>query len=708
MFRHCMYRLALITGTSLLTWATAVQAQEQSPVSSSEANERTQLEDIIVTAQKRGENLQDTPVSVSAISGEALTRQGIDDTTQLTAAVPSLVFSRTVNVGNFYLRGVGTNLFDPSSEQTVGVFVDGVYMPNPTANQFKLTDIERIEVLKGPQGTLFGRNTTGGVIQVVTRKPSQEPVLEISAGYDNYRTASVSAYATTGISDDVAISLSGFYEDQDRPYGRNLVNNKPAVAADGNFGVRGVLLFEPTPATEIKLSADYMRSKSSLYYHIPKGLVGPDGITTYQGRYNYSVSQDAFNLLRTGGVSLHVTQDLGGVSLVSISAYRKARSHTGLDQDVTPAVILDANIKTKSTEWTQELQLQSDKTGAFKWIIGGYYFNYKAGYDPAVINSTIVVKDHQRTESYAGFAQASYDLTERTTATAGIRYTYEKQKYVLPAFTALNDSATTNRVTWRLSLDHHFTDDVMGYVSWNRGSKSGGFNLLVPGTPPFGPETVDAYEVGLKSELLDRRVRLNMAAFYYDYRDIQVQTPISGATATSNGPKAKVQGIEADLQALVTDGLTISSGFVLLDNKFTKFPNGVAISANGVGANCALTPTLCDFKDNYLPASPKFSANIGAEYEIRTDWGTITPSATLLYNDGYYYYPDNRVRQPSYFLLNASLTWRSNNDRYGITIYGRNITDTNYFEARAEQLGLSDVDFNAAPATVGVTFSAKY
>lgn len=700
-------RLLLIASASALSMNPAL-AEVQSGSSAGASDSGPKLEDIIVTAQKRGENLQDTPVAVTAITGEALTRQGVIDTIALTRAVPSLVFGRQASVGNFYLRGVGTNLFDPNAESTVGVFIDGVYIASPLANQFKLTDIERIEVLKGPQGTLFGRNTTGGVIQVITRKPSHDTALELSAGYDNWRTLSLSAYATAGLSDTVAFSLAGFYENQDRPYGRNLVNGKKAVAADGNFGLRGVLLFEPSSATEIRLSADYMRTGSSTFYHIPKGVIGPDGVTTYPGRYNITTSQDRFSNLRTGGASLNITQDLGGVSLVSISAYRKTLDHNGLDQDMTPAEIIDGHIKTRGTQFTQELQLQSQQGGPFKWIVGGYYFYYKAGYAPLIINRTITIRDHQITNSFAGFAQASYELSPGTTATGGIRYTTEKQKFEFPAVAALADSQTTKRVTWRLSLDHHFTDDIMGYASWNRGAKSGGFNLIRVGTPPYGPEKVDAFELGLKSELLDRRVRLNLSAFYYDYSNIQVQTPIAGGTATSNGPKARVQGIEGDLQALVADGLTISSNFVVLNNKFTRFPRGVAVSANGVAADCDLTPASCDFKNNRLPSSPKFSANLGVDYEIQTGFGKITPSANISYNDGYFYYPDNRIRQPSYLLVNASINWRSNDDRYGVSIYGRNITDKRYFDGRSEQLGLSDVEWFAAPATFGVSFSAKY
>ena len=245
------------------------------------ADETGQLEEITVTAQRRAERQQDVPIADTAITFSEAQKRGIVDTTSLTMAVPGLVINHTANEGNIFIRGVGTNLFGPASEQTVAVYVDGVYMPSPEANLFSFNNIDRVEVLKGPQGTLFGRNTTGGVVQIITREPSQTPGGDISLGYANYDTVSAQGYVTGGIVDGLAADLAVMYDNQGKGWGSNFTTGmENGIMAKNNYALRTKWKYTPTEATPIKLLLDYSRQYSKFDYQLVPGIISPvDGVS---------------------------------------------------------------------------------------------------------------------------------------------------------------------------------------------------------------------------------------------------------------------------------------------------------------------------------------------------------------------------------------------------------------------------------------------
>jgi len=283
------------------------------------------IEDIVVTAQKRSERLQDVPIAIGAISASAAAAKGINDTASIQAMVPGLVINRTANEGNIFIRGVGTNLFGPSSEQTVAVYVDNVYYASPEANLFSFNNIERIEVLKGPQGTLFGRNTTGGVVHILTREPADHLTMEASFGYANYDTVSASAYVSAPLTDTLGVDLAVNYSDQGDGWGRNLTTGRDnAIMADGNYALRSKIRFAPADGTTIHLGFDYSHSVARFAYQLREGIIGVDGVSTYPGEYNAVGGLNDFERLNTGGASLQIEQALGELKLVSISAYRES------------------------------------------------------------------------------------------------------------------------------------------------------------------------------------------------------------------------------------------------------------------------------------------------------------------------------------------------------------------------------------------------
>lgn len=682
-----------------------------------EPQANNQNEEIIVTAQKRDERLQDVPIAIGAITAAQAEGRGIGSTTALQAAVPGLVINRTANEGNIFIRGVGTNLFGPSSEQTVAMYVDGIYHASPEANLFDFNNIERVEVLKGPQGTLFGRNTTGGVVHIITRDPSTTFGGNASFGYANFDTLSATAYLTGGVTDQLAGDLAVSYTDQGNGWGRNFTTGRDnGIMSDDNYAIRSKWKFESATGTIVRLGGDYSHSKSRYAYQLLPGIIGVDGVSTYPGEYNAVSGLNDVERVNTGGVSLQIDQDVGALQVVSLSSYRRTNINYVLDQDDTPAVAGDLLLPSTAHNWSQEFQLHGASSAPIKWMIGGYYFRARAAYTPADVNAgAVIIADSQWTESFAGFGQATAPIFTDTNITAGLRYTTEKQKLKIQRFAVggvdvplPDDRQRFSKLTWRVALDHHFSRDVLGYLSYNRGFKSGGYNLLAPNTAPFKPEVLDAYEVGLKSEWFDRRLRFNVAAFQYEYKNIQVTIPQRGGTITVNAARARIKGVEADFQAKPAGQLTISGGFSYLDGKYTSYPNALAIGPNGESTDMAGNPLTIDAKGNRTLSTPKWTANISADYLFETSLGEIRPTVNASYNDGYFFYADNRLAQPRYWLLNASLNWTLPGNGIEAMFWAKNITDERYYAGRSEQAGLGDAQRQAAPRTYGVTLRTRF
>jgi iron complex outermembrane recepter protein len=700
-----MYSLGYL-GIASLAQAPLVRAQDTTP-----ASEGAQLAEITVTAQKRAERAQDVPISDSTVSAAEALSRGITDTTSLQMAVPGLVIDHTANEGNIFIRGVGTNLFGPSSEQTVALYVDNVYMPSPEANLFSFNNIDRVEVLKGPQGTLFGRNTTGGVVQIITKDPSATFGGDVSVGYANYDTVTSQGYVTGGIVPNLAADLAVMYENQGIGWGHNFTTDREnGIEAKDNYALRSKWKFTPSEATTIRLILDFSREYSNYAYQVVPGVHSAvDPTVAYPGPYNALGDLNDFELEREKGASLQLEQDAEIFRIVNIVSYRHTEVGYFLDQDDTPLVAADLDLPSIAHDWTEELQIHSLDSSRIKWLLGGFFFDAYAAYTPVNINDgAVVISDYQKTRSPAGFGQATIPLIADTNFTAGLRYTSEHQSFSGTTFLGdtnlgtFPSSQTFSKTTWRLALDHHFTSDIMAYLSANRGFKSGGYNMItVAGTDSFLPETLDAYELGIKSEILDHRVRMNAAAFWYNYKNIQIEVPIAGGTTTVNGPKARIKGLEGEIDAKPIEPLTLSAGVTLLDGKYTNYPGALSIGSEGQSS-------VIDATGHYTVASPKATANLSAAYLIRLPTGKLEPSVSARYDDGYFFYADNRLAQPTYTVVNATLTWYSLDDRWNVQAWGKNLNNALYYEGRSEQGGLGDAQRQAPPRTYGVTLRMKF
>lgn len=674
------------------------------------------VEEVVVTAQRRSERLQDVPLSISALTSDALENKGVSDAQALTSVVPGLQFGSQGPAGTPFIRGVGAVLGNPSDEPSVATYVDGVYIAAPFANYTAFNNIERIEVLKGPQGTLFGRNATGGVIQVITPDPSQTPSAKMRIGYANYQTMSSSVYGTTGITDDLAIDLAAQIEDQGEGWGRNRFLNRD-VLKKKEYSFRSKVLFTPTDATEIRLAGDYSRIQTAgLNFELTKGLPAPDGVINTLADYDSRSGLREIVDQKSFGGSLRIDQDFGAVRLASITAYREANGRDLFDNDTVEVDLLSPDLSLDQRNWSQEFHLLSPESAPFNWLLGAYFFDGDGAYDPAVLQGLVVapppnflaVYGRQFTRSTSIFGQATFNLAEDLKLTTGLRYTKEKQKLIqvfapngtfTPEFVQRQDF---DDPTWRLALDYELAPDVLAYISYNRGIKSGGWDALSPpNTLGYKPEVLDAYEIGLKTELFDRTMRLNTAAFWYDYKDLQVSNQSQGVSVTSNAASARIMGLEAEVDVRVSQNLSLNANVAYTDGEYRDYPNALGyFPIAGLGF-------IVDAAGNRTLRTPKFTGNVGVDYSIPVATGEIMLSVSGSYTSKFFWTAQNRHLQDDYSLVNASVQWLSSDGTFSARLWGKNLGSTDYATSGVSS-GFGDFIIRGAPQTYGITLGVSF
>ena len=756
--------------TAFLCTSPAI-AQTNSEAAGSEPQQGAGLQEIVVTAQRREENIQRVPIAVSAATAEQLRSAGVTDTSQLAEVVPGLDFTYTAGSTEVRIRGVGTTSFGPGIENPTAVYLDGVYLAGQAGSLFSLANVERVEVLKGPQGTLFGRNATGGLVQIITPDPKFQTQGMARVTYGNYQTGGTDVYLTGGLSDTVAADVSLHYQHQGEGYGVNVNTGNDVNRLDDDLLVRSKVLFTPSERVKFVLAADYnyTHGSAALTLQQKPGLqnVGffelfftnrlqPDPtkylpLINHGGYYDNNATIDPKAAFHIYGVSLTPSVDMGWAEFKSITAYRAIRFNDKFDIDRVPQDVFRFDGIAKWQQFSEELQLSSGK-GPLQWTTGLFYFHSKDQYDPfqflfgkdgmpllfpntPFTSAAQVIEDGLTTDSAAAYAQATYEILPETHLTLGGRYTHEKRSVSgTQAFTAyvgavaiplvpagtpfptpglgISDSLMSNNVSYRVALDRQLTPDIMAYVSFNTGFKSGGYNLTVPTNPAFLPEKLKAWEVGLKTELFNNRARLNLSAFTYDYRNIQINNFIATAPYISNGAAARISGAEAELLAEPARGLTIDASVAYTHDRFTNYPNA---DYNYVVPDCDYSnpssSRVCQASanGNKLPGTPTVTASLGARYEIYAGQGKWGVSSNIYHNSGFFGTTDNdpRIFQPNYRVLNASIFWEPVADKYRLTLWGRNLLGQHY--ARNVYISSGQVTYQAAsPLTWGLTAEARF
>lgn len=723
-------RLMTSAALTMLLFATPVFAQEEggkedAPDGPAEAS--SGLEDIVVTAQRRAENLQDVPVAVTALTATALDAKGITSTTDLTAVTPGLTYTTVVGSALPRIRGVGTAISLGGNENPVATYVDGVYIASATASVLSFNNIEQIAVLKGPQGTLFGRNATGGLIQITTRDPDGDFGGQASVTYGNRDTIGGNLYLTGGLSENLAADVAVYYNNQQDGYGRNLVTGSE-VGKARDFAIRSKWKLEIGAATTIKFALDFAHTRAAApAFRTLYGTLPITGVPYAGGKFDIASDVDPRLESKQGGGSLSVSHDFGEVSLLSITAYRESRFRTTFDIDKLPVHIARSDLRQPDRQFTQELQLLSTDTAPLSWVLGAYFFKSRSAYDPLLIDNVpndIFISSVQKAESYAAFGQVNYDFADSTSVTVGLRYTTETKDYaasgrvVLANGVAINnplvgDRLKANKLTWRFALDHHFSDDVLGYLSYNRGFKSGGFNPQTFTLPlqPFSPEVLDSFEAGLKADLLDRRLRFNGAGFYYDYKNIQINAFQGGISTIYNAASAKIYGLDFDLTAAPTDSLTLTAGLSVLHARFGEFPGAVISiprTPNGTTILGGNTIGTGNAKGNRLPLTPDWTLNLGADYQVVLPVGKVGLNLSYFHSDGWRAEPDNRIGQGAYDLFNASVIWFiDESENLSFKLWGKNLGNEAYavqMNAQPQSDGVAIGPARSFGATFGIRF----
>ena len=724
----------------------AVEANTQTQAAGPQADASSGgVEEIVVTAQRRSEKLQNVPVAVTAASAAKLASVGITNTQDLGQITPGLSAPQASGFTQPHIRGVGSSTNGPGLEQPVATYIDGVYIAAATSSLLTLNNVDRIEVLKGPQGTLFGRNATGGLIQIVTKDPASHPEAAVNLSYANYKDVTADAYVTGPLAGNLRADLALRYETQQDGWGRNLGTGHVTGELPHDFAGRAKFLFEPGDATQVRLALDYEdrdsrrdtqkldeRQRPGTFDNPFFGGPFPQG-----GKYDINNNFDPENELKAGGASLQIKQDLGAVTLQSTTAYRRTKYHFTLDLDETPLSLTDLNGHPKDRQFSQEVQLSSNSAGRLTWTAGLFYYNANDQWDPINISfgaspispvpgvpATVQTSDRMRTNSIAGYGQASYEFVTDTHLTLGGRYTYERKRlngvsrFLINGFdagdTAIPDptldipgSVNFKRFNYRIALDHKFGPDILGYISYITGFKSGGYNLDVPSNAPYKPEDIQALEAGLKTELFDRHVRINTAGYYYIYKNIQVGRYIDTLELIYNGARARIYGVDLDAEFVVARGLTLDGGFAYNHARFTSFPN-----ADYIVPACGLTPApggvvSCSADGNHLPFSPKITFNVGGTYKIELPIGSIEANASYFRTTQYFAAPDNIASQPAYDIVNVSLGWTDPAKHLSAKAWAKNLTNT-YYSTSLIEAGQGVIRGNGAPRTYGVTLGYSF
>lgn len=676
-------------------------------------------DDIVVTAQRRDQRLQDVPIAVAVMSPQTTKTYDVTTTQDIQKAVPGLVFvHRNLNALPF-IRGIGSENTAGGDETGIALYVDGVYRASSNSGTFSLPDIERIEVLKGPQGTLFGRNATGGVINIVSKQPSMDPAATVSAGYANYDMFTGSTYVTGPIGGNIAASMSARYQKRADGWGKNVGTGNDVYTMKSTAVTSAVRL--DLDDTTITLRGDWSRD----VFHGGPGqptatLPGQgnsfNGVAYFAGFYNVNSDIDTVLRLENYGGSLTVEHDFGGLQFRSISAYRKAHSFVFGESDSIPLFLLHFTAEIKDSIFTQEAHLLSSPGSKIEWIVGGFYLHSKPRLGPSDLilpTGTFSTFNNLKTVSLALFGQATYPLGDDTNITVGGRYTIDEKNYTNIAssgvVTVLPEK-TYKSPTWRLAFDHKFDEDIMAYASYNRGFKSG---LYGTGTtaPAVRPATVDAYEAGLKTQLLDRRVTLNLAAFYSKYKNIQISSTVINANAGTsfiqlqNAASARTKGLEADLVVRPVNDLRLTASVSLLDAKYTDFRNapGFVFAPNNRG----LLRTIFDASGRTMNGAPSLSYTLSASYVVHSGIGDIRLEASDSYTSKYWFSVDHLQPSQARHLVGASVDWTSPDERWNVRLWGSNLLKERYYDvvvARTSQLAAT----TGAPRTYGITATANF
>lgn len=731
---------------------TAVPSLAQ--VADPEQESAGQIQDIVVVAQRRSESAQDVPIALTAIGGEALEAAKIDTLGDLTRGVVGIQYdSSSTQRNELFIRGIGTNRFDIGSDPSSGVYIDEVYQPRFADVLTGLLDVERIEILRGPQGTLFGRNTIGGAISVFSADPTNELTGRFTGSYGNRNLVELGATVSGPVSDAVRVRLTGSYRDRDG-FMRDTVSGRHNGVE--SYSVRGTVLADISDTVTFRLSGSYFESRQSALLGNPESLpfflVGPLTLQAldsdpFAGAYTISGG----NRIRNAQLNGRLTRESDDVVVTALASWIGFNQRPSQDLDGAAADILNYRGFSRSDTFSGEVRFASQDGGAatfgdrVQWLAGVYYFSddgredtaFTVGTDnilsfllanqqcfnpatcaPPFIVPTLTYTDSNvltsHLQSIAAYAQATIDIAGPVSLTLGGRYTHDQRRYeftgdgsipglpLIPVDFAVRGKPTSSAFDPRVALEVRPADDVLLYASWSRGFKSGAVQSTAPNPIIAGlvtdPERVNAYEVGFKADFFDRRVRLNVSAFENRFRDLQVRrvTLINGnPTAISeNAATSTIRGIEVEGAVIPFSGFRIDGSYAYLDAKYDEYVVGGGL----------------DFSGNRMPRAPLNRFNVAGNYETAL-FGDTQLNLRVAYNwtGSFFFQPSNLAieREEAYGLTDVSAQIILPNERTSVQFWGRNIFNVTY-RTYLDPLDQERIAAYGDRATYGITLSHSF
>jgi iron complex outermembrane receptor protein len=676
----------LALAAAMVSHSTSVRAQGSAAADDSSA---VTLAEVVVTAEKRSTSAQSTAIALNVFDAGALQESGVGDIGQLATIAPTINFGQNAGATTIALRGVSSRDITEIGDPAVAINVDGIFLQRPTGMNASFYDIERIEVLRGPQGTLYGRNATGGVINIITAKPTQTlgGYAAVTAG--NYDTINAEGAVNLPLTSTLAMRASFITRSHE-----GYRNNGSAGHGDDEDAQGGRLqfLYQPTDRFSLLLSGSYLQ----------QGGIGPvyDGIpftstqtvppTDANKVDNFALStRGDFDVKRLNAV-VQADYDFDFATLTYLGGYVGLDFKHLWDNDGQRDKFFDYDRDEVSDDYSHELRLASNNKHGFVWQTGVYYYDQSIDLNNNFLLSPnpvpVSVREYHfdiDSESYAAFGQASFDLTDQLKISAGVRYSKDEKSrtgfsYVgsltqdvssgtaVRAFSTENSSASSDKVTWHTGLDYQLTPDNLLYAKVDTGYKSGGFTIVAP----YDPETLTAYELGSKNRFLGGTLQANFSAFYYDYENQQVTQfissgPLTGQSTVLNAGASEIYGAEAETTWLMSDADKIDFSVAYLSAEFTDFS-----VANGA-SNLSLA-------GNDVIQSPEWSLGLGYEHSFMFAGGTLTPRVQSQYRSSSYltFYNRPNDRQEAYTLTDLSLGYARDDKSWSVQAYVRNVENT--------------------------------
>lgn len=741
--------------TTVLARPGVTPARADEPVangSDATANAQHGIAEIVVTAQKREESVQKAPLAITAVSGDSLRSSGVSTVDAIAASVPNLQLGQTYGSANVSLRGISLNAVNWGVEGSIAFHQDGVFIQRPAAVLAGFYDIQRVEVLRGPQGTLYGRNATGGAINLITADPTPHTsgYFQAAAGtYEHFAGEGAIGGPLLGGSDVLQYRLA-FRVNHHSGYGRNEFTGHDIDTADDQ-GVRFKLAIKPDGRFSALLTADYSHSDDRQTPHyggtplgtppwgvalpLPDGSLLPLGGQLPRDVRDISSDLDPVHRATFWGLTAKLDYDLGFADLKSITAYRRSRNRTIGDLDQTSFYIASSTLLADdSKQFSQEFQL-SGRTPASDWLVGLFYYhetddgNNNIPWNNVILNVFGVPVpppgsltqgyfngSQIKTDAYAAFGQYTRHIGSKFSLTVGARYSIERKAAINqgafdlatpydPAIgiIAPSEAAGTLQIqcgdglntigfsnpgdcvphkvfqsfTPKIGLEYQIDPRTLLYASVSRGFKSGTYNLG-SAQPPVNPEKVTDYELGVKSTLFGGKLRANIAGFYYDYKDLQVNRVVVTSVVLENAASAEIYGVEGELIAKPIDALQFDFSGSYLHARFKHFISGDSVRPQGDGVTVdEFGNPAFNLAGKTLPQSPTFSGKFGASAFLKAGNGKVTLRGEAVYTDKIYFTPfnQNTVSVGARARFNASLTYTTHDERWEFAINAKNLAD---------------------------------